>query len=206
MNIHLYLHPEMRTRDEQKIEMIKHKAIEMIVKDGFDGLSMQKLAKAASVSPATIYIYFKDRDDLIRQVSIDEVNNMVTATFIGFSPDMPFEKGLKKQWENRAKYWMDNPMRAKFMEQIRHSPIGAEVFQTVKKEFSSKMSDFVHRAIKNKEVVKLPLEVYWSIAFSPLYQLVKYHNDGKGLHHQPFTLDKKTLNLTLKYVIKALTP
>jgi AcrR family transcriptional regulator len=58
----------MRTRDENKESAIRQKAIEMIVKKGFDGLSMQKLAKAADVSPATIYIYYKDRDDLIVQL------------------------------------------------------------------------------------------------------------------------------------------
>ena len=40
----------------------------MIVKEGFDGLSMQKLAKAANVSPATIYLYFKNREDLLNQL------------------------------------------------------------------------------------------------------------------------------------------
>ena len=55
----------MRTRDENKEAAIRTKALEMIVKVGLDGLSMQKLAKSANVSPATIYIYFKDREDLI---------------------------------------------------------------------------------------------------------------------------------------------
>jgi len=56
MNIHLYFAVPMRSRDPKKEKAIRRKAMEMIVKDGFDGLSMQKLAKAAEVSPATIYI------------------------------------------------------------------------------------------------------------------------------------------------------
>ena len=59
----------MRIRDEKKESLIKQKAIEMIVKYGFDGLSMQKLAKAAKVSPATIYIYFKDRNHVFTGAS-----------------------------------------------------------------------------------------------------------------------------------------
>lgn len=47
---------------------IREKVLAMIVKEGFDGLSMRKLANAAGVSPATIYVYFKDRDDLIMQL------------------------------------------------------------------------------------------------------------------------------------------
>lgn len=196
----------MRLRDEQKVELIRQKAMEMIVQYGFDGLSMQKLARAASVSPATIYIYFKDREDLIRQVSVKEVENMVSTTFIGFDPEMSFAEGLKVQWQNRAKYWMENPLQAKFIEQMRHSPIGVEIFLAVKKEFSSRMSRFVHGAIEKGELVNLPLEVYWSIAFAPLYQLIKYHNDGFGMQHQKFTLDDNILNQTLQHVIKALTP
>jgi hypothetical protein len=196
----------MRLRDEQKVELIRQKAMEMIVKQGFDGLSMQKLARAASVSPATIYIYFEDREDLIRQISVKEVENMVSTTFIGFDPEMSFAEGLKVQWQNRARYWMENPLQAKFIEQMRHSPIGVEIFLTVKKEFSSRMSRFVHGAIEKGELLNLPLEVYWSIAFAPLYQLIKYHHDGFGMQHQKFTLDDNILNQTLQHVIKALTP
>ena len=85
----------MRTRDENKELTIREKALDMAVKDGFDGLSMQKLARAAGVSPATIYIYFKDRDDLILQLWLQEVKKMVDATLEGFDPSMPFEAGLK---------------------------------------------------------------------------------------------------------------
>ena len=196
----------MRARDEQKKQQLTEKAIEMIVKDGFDGLSMQKLAKAANVSPATIYIYFKDRDDLVRQVAIHAVDKMISSTFTGFDPRMSFAKGLARQWENRMNYMLDNPLHARFMEQIRHSPLGVEVFKKVKEEFSAIMKEFMHGAIRRKELVKLPLEIYWSVAFAPLYQLVKFHNDGKGMHDKPFTLDKKLMKTTLKLVIKALTP
>ncbi|HOZ87501.1 MAG TPA: helix-turn-helix domain-containing protein, partial [Bacteroidia bacterium] len=58
----------MRIRDENKEAAIRKKAIEMIVNEGFDGLSMAKLAKAAGVSPATIYIYYKNREDLLHQL------------------------------------------------------------------------------------------------------------------------------------------
>jgi AcrR family transcriptional regulator len=112
----------MRTRDELKEGSIRQKALEMAVKEGFDGLSMQKLAKAAGVSPATIYIYFKDRDDLILQLWLEEVQKMAVATLEGFDPSMGFEEGLKIQWLNRARFCMENPMSMHFLEQIKFSP------------------------------------------------------------------------------------
>lgn len=196
----------MRVRDENKERIIRDKAIKIIVEKGFDGLSMQKLARAAGVSPATIYIYFKDREDLIERISIEEVEKMTQATLKGFSPDMPFEKGLRKQWENRLQFWMNNPVTARFMEQVKHSPIGHKVQMKVKQEFSEIMGLFVKNSIKKNELVKLPLEVYWSVAYAPLYNLIKFHLDGKSIGSRPFSLDKKTFNTAFKTVIKALTP
>lgn len=196
----------MRIRDEKKESLIKQKAIEMIVKHGFDGLSMQKLAKAAKVSPATIYIYFKDREDLIETISVEEVNTMTELTLKGFSPDMPFEKGLKQQWNNRAAYWINNPIQARFMEQVRFSPIGQKVHCKIKQEFSNIMREFVGNAIKNKELIPLQTEVFWSVAYAPLYQLIKFHLDGRGMHNESFQLDTKTLNTAFKLVIKSLKP
>lgn len=196
----------MRNRDENKELLIRRKAMEMIVKHGFDGLSMQKLAKASNVSPATIYIYFKDREDLIEQLALSEVDNMVSATFVDFDPGMPFAKGLKIQWRNRANYWIKNPLRAQFLEQIRHSPIAVKVHKKAKKDFSIIMREFVHNAITRGEIVKLPVEVFWAVAYAPLYQLIKFHNDGRGLHQEKFALEEKMLGQALKLVIKALKP
>lgn len=198
----------MRTRDSNKEQAIRQKAIEMIVEKGFDGLSMQKLAKAAGVSPATIYIYFKDRDDLIVQLWTGEMREMQESTLRGFDPSMSFEEGLKIQWLNRAKFCLDNPTRIHFMEQIKYSPYNDVCLTKMDPRFIKAMSDFVANAIKRKELVKLPLEVYWSVAFAPLYQLVRLHMSGRGMGggSEKFELDEKTMNQTLKLVLKALKP
>lgn len=197
----------MRTRDENKEEAIKTKALEMIVNYGFDGLSMQKLAKAAGVSPATIYIYFKDRDDLIIQLCLQEQEKMTEATLENFDPNMSFDQGLKKQWLNRAKYCMENPLGMHFLEQIKFSPYNEEIYKRMNKTFQQAMKTFVKNAIGRGELVKLPLEVYWAIAFSPLYVLVKFHMHKRGLPGtENFVLDEKTLDQTLELVLKALKP
>jgi AcrR family transcriptional regulator len=198
----------MRTRDELKELAIREKALEMVVKHGFDGLSMQKLAKAAGVSPATIYIYFKDRDDLILQLFLQEMKKMVDATLNGFDPSMHFEEGLKVQWLNRARFCMQNPESMHFLEQIKFSPYHEAFMKKMDNTFPKIMGEFVHNAINRKELVKLPVEVYWSIAFAPLYQLVKMHMSGRGMRggSEKFVLDDKIMNQTFKLVLKALQP
>lgn len=186
--------------------MIRSKALEIVVRQGFDGLSMHKLAKAANVSPATIYIYFRDREDLLRQISITEELRMFEATLRGFDPEMSFRDGLRHQWQNRAHYFLENPLQMQFMEQVRYSRFNQEVLECGKAEFIGKMRRFVQLAIARGELMSLPLEVYWSIAFAPLYQLVKFHINKKGMLERPFVLNDELLELSLNLVLKALKP
>jgi TetR/AcrR family transcriptional repressor of multidrug resistance operon len=197
----------MRLRDETKEAALREKAVEIIVKQGFDGLSMQKLAKKVGVSPATIYIYFKDRDDFIVQLWEGEQKKMMEASLKGFDPEMSFDEGLKVQWMNRARFYIENPMTAHFLEQIKYSPYYELCLGKVDKTFLHAMHHFVHNAIRRKELVKLPVEVYWSMAFAPLYSLVKLHMSGRGIGgFEKFELDEKIMNQTLKLVLKALKP
>ncbi|HYC86860.1 MAG TPA: TetR/AcrR family transcriptional regulator [Chryseosolibacter sp.] len=197
----------MRTRDEQKTAAIQEMAVHMLVKRGFDGLSMQKLAKAANVSPATLYIYYKDRDDLIVQVWATEMRRMMAASLEGFDPEMPFDKGLKVQWMNRAKFYIENPHAAHFMEQMKYSPYYERCRKQVDPAFLTAMREFIQNAIRRKELVKLPLEIYWSIAFAPLYNLVKLHMSGHGMiGNEKFELNEKVMDQTLGLVLKALKP
>lgn len=196
----------MRTRDENKEQTIRQKALEMFVKSGFDGFSMQKLAKAANVSPATIYIYFKDKEDLIIQLYIQAFQTMTEVSLTNFDPGMSFNDGLRVQWMNRARYYMQNPDQMFFLEQIRHSPFQEKVFGYAGNNFKNVMGEFVTNAIKRNELIKVPLEVFWSVAFAPLYNLVKFHIAGTSIGGKKFSFSKDIMDATFKLVIKALKP
>jgi len=196
----------MRARDDNKIQAIRNKAIEMIVDQGLDGFSMQKLAKAANVSPATLYIYYKDREDLILRLWGEVFSEMAEATLKNFDTEMSFSEGLKVQWMNRARFGLKYPKYMQFMEQLHHSHLQEKVLELTGADFKKAMQTFVSNAIKRKELVKVDLEVYWSIAFAPMYALVKFHQEGKSIGGKKFTMTDKVMNDTLKLVIKALTP
>jgi len=197
----------VRARDPQKERAIRQKALDTIVHHGFDGLSMQKLAKAVGVSPATIYIYFESRDDLILSLYREETRKMAEATLEGFDPGASLAVGLRIQWRNRARYCLENPRAAHFLEQIRHSPFHAHAEPPKGRDFIEAMRAFCRGAIERGELVRVPVEVYWSVAFAPLYQLLKFHLHGHGLPGTPrFVLDEKLMDQTLDLVVRALTP
>jgi TetR/AcrR family transcriptional repressor of multidrug resistance operon len=111
----------MRTRDNSKEQLVKETAIAMIVKSGMEGFSMNKLAKACGISVATLYIYYKDRDDLIINIASDGGKLFSDALIKGFDPDASFEEGLRVQWKNRYQFMLDHPNLSMFFDQLRSS-------------------------------------------------------------------------------------
>lgn len=196
----------MRERDTQKEKKIRENALKMFFKEGFDGFSMQKLARASKVSPATLYIYFKDKDDLILQICKEEMEKLTVAALEGFDPEMPFAEGMKVQWLNRARYSLANPIEAHFLEQIRYTPFHEQVAKASGR-FGNAMKTFVRNAIDRNEIARMPVEVFWSIAYAPLYQLLKFHIHGTSFPGMgKFSLDEKIMLSTLQLVLKALRP
>ncbi|WP_160688620.1 TetR/AcrR family transcriptional regulator [Clostridium sp. C2-6-12] len=76
----------MRRKDDEKQKSIKEAVIKLILKEGFHGTSISKIAKEAGVSPATVYIYYENKEimlqDIYREYSeeifdylIDKLNN-----------------------------------------------------------------------------------------------------------------------------------
>lgn len=60
---------ERRERDREQLrQAIVEAARDIVSEQGLDALSMRALAERIEYSPATIYLYFRDKDELIRTV------------------------------------------------------------------------------------------------------------------------------------------
>lgn len=201
----------MRTRDPKKEKKIRRKALELIVRSGLDGFSMQQLARAAGVSPATLYIYFKSRDDLVFQVYREQMELMTAEALRDFDPDGSFENGVRVQWKNRARYVLSHPVEAQFIDQVRHSPYAVAFRARLPQTFFEAMRRFAMNAISRKEMRPMPPEIFWSLVYAPLYQLVRFaHQDsgffGTSSSPRRFQLDDATLEQALRGVLQAVRP
>lgn len=58
----------MRKKDDEKVRCIKKAVIKLILQEGFHGASISKIAKMAGVSPATVYIYFENKENMLQDI------------------------------------------------------------------------------------------------------------------------------------------
>jgi TetR/AcrR family transcriptional repressor of multidrug resistance operon len=194
----------MRVRDLNKVELVKQKAIELLVELGFEGFTMNKLAKACQISVATLYIYYKDKDDLILKIGIEEVERMSAIMLEDFDPECSFAEGLRQQWKNRSRCMLENPLSVQVIEQLRSSTYQDKVFEIFGNNFKEPLGRFMDNAVKRGEIDPLPLESYWSVAFGPLYSLIRFHMEGHSLSGKPFVLTDEVLWKAFDLVIKGL--
>jgi TetR/AcrR family transcriptional repressor of multidrug resistance operon len=201
----IFVPGKMRVRDENKESAIREKAMEMIVREGFDGLSMQKLAKAAGVSPATIYIYYKNREDMVHQLFRQAQEEFAAMALKNFDPEATLEEGLWRQWKNRLDFILKYPTYFQFFEQFRNSNLinHQSVDMT---EFRQNMKRFVKNAIKRGELKKMEPEIFWALAYGSFYALIKFHLQEKKMMNENFKLTDAKLKQTLGMVMKALRP
>lgn len=207
MNIHLYLINHliiMRTRDIEKENLVKKNAVETIAQGGFESFSMNKLAKACGISVATLYIYYKDKDDLLSQLAVEHGKMLAKTMLHNFDAEASFEDGLRQQWENRYRELINNPTLSKFNEQLRASVYQDQFLSTLMEGALDALKRFNDNIISRGEVREMPFEVYWSVAFAPLYALIKFNNEGQSLGGKPFKMTDGMLWEAFDLVVKGL--
>lgn len=198
----------MRVRDADKEKLVIDAAIDLVVAEGFQGFSMNKLAKACSISVATLYIYYKDKDDLIQKIGGIMGLKFFSSTIKNFKPEMSFEEGLWIQWENRADFAMKFPKEVAFFEIIKHSPHSEFILDSIKEfsDFRAIMTQFIENGLRNKELIPMNFDAFWSVAYGPLYALLNFHREGKTMGGKPFTLTKEIMKEAFQATIKGLKP
>jgi len=196
----------MRIRDTNKEDIVKQKAIEMLVREGIEGFAMNRLAKESAVSVATLYIYYTDKEDLIKKIGIEIGKNFFEEMMKDFSAEMNFVDGLRKQWEIRANFMMKMMNEMACWEILQNSSHSDYIVQESVKDFKTIMVSFFENAVEKKELVPISKDVFWSIAYGPLYSLLRFHNKGKSMGGFPFALTPQVQNEAFELVIKALTP
>ncbi len=73
----------LKRRRDREIENMKHIIIEaaedIIATDGIDGLSIRKIARQIEYSPATIYHYFEDKEEILNVVMQKGYSKILSA-------------------------------------------------------------------------------------------------------------------------------
>ena len=116
----------MRLKDDQKIDLFLASTLTLVGQVGLVGLTMPLIAKQSGVAIGTLYIYFKNKDDLVHALYKQIKKRFGRTIFIGFTPHLPVEEGFRVIWENSLRYTVSNFPEQLFLQQFIASPYKRE--------------------------------------------------------------------------------
>jgi AcrR family transcriptional regulator len=112
----------MRTKDDQKTDLIFAGALALTARVGLVGLTVPMIAKEAGVATGTIYIYFKNKEGLVQDLFKTIKKRFASTVFADYRRDKPVKESLRKIWENILRYSVANYPEHVFVQQFNVSP------------------------------------------------------------------------------------
>lgn len=109
-----------------KQEALLDATLSLINEGGIQSASMSKVATMANVSPATIYLYFENKQDLINHLYLKSKEAFSKMALKGFDVTLPVKKSFELIWFNIAEYKFKRADEANFLSQCDNAPIVSE--------------------------------------------------------------------------------
>jgi AcrR family transcriptional regulator len=113
----------MRTKDDSKKEAIFEAIIDLLNEIGFSEISMSKIGKRAGVSSSTLYVYFENKEDMLKKVYLEIKGKLRNAMMHGITDDIPMEHIVERLVRNVLIFVLEYRRYYLFLEQFANSPL-----------------------------------------------------------------------------------
>lgn len=161
---------ERKERDKEQLrQAILTAAEEMFVKEGFENVSMRKIARKIEYSPTTIYLYFKDKEELFCCLLEEYFAKLKRIMNQNKNLEDDIETSLKKGMVDYIKFGVENPnyyklaflanpnFKAEYY--LIEGLIGTEVFLNLK----NMVTEAIRRKIFKDLDVDLVTQIIWTM-------------------------------------------
>ena len=161
----------MRTKDDEKVAALFEATVKLVNEIGFASSSVSKIAKEAGVSPATIYVYHKSKEDLLVSTYIDIKLDMSKALLKDFDDTQPIRDILRNVWFNMFEYVSNNLEYYKFVEQFSNSPYSSLVDRQEVEQYFIPLVQVLQTGIEQKIIKNVNFDILTAFMYYPITAL-----------------------------------
>ena len=179
----------MRKRDDAKHDAIVEAAIHLINEDGFSETSISKIAKTVGVSPATIYIYFENKQDLLNKLYLVVKQELSHAVRLKHDPKKSWEQNFKETHAYLVSYVQTHGNRFRFMEQCASNPMLTDATREAGMRLFQESMLFFEQGIENGVFKSMNHDLVAAVIFAPIMQAAQ---SAAARGHE---LDRETITL-----------
>lgn len=152
--------------------------IELVNNDGFHATPMSKIAKMACVSPATIYLYFENKQDLVNKTYLEVKSSYTAYAFATYDETMSVKEGFEVIWKRIAEFKLKEDAYAMFLAQCDNTPMIDEESRQEGIRHLQPLLDVWKRGIKEGVIKPMSDYMLYAYAINPLSFLTIAQNRG----------------------------
>ena len=93
---------------EFRVQSIQDAAMRVISRKGMDAATMQDIAEEAGIAKGTIYLYFRDRDELVEKTFETAVTQLLAKVEAALAPDAPIEVKIRAAIQAKFAFFREN--------------------------------------------------------------------------------------------------
>lgn len=108
-----------------KQKCVVNAARKLLAVEGLHGLSIKLLVKESGVAAGTLYLHFKDKEDIVRQVHASILHEVAQAISLNHDSARPLFAQYQNLWRNLWTYFQRHPNTLMVKAQFDHLPQGA---------------------------------------------------------------------------------
>jgi len=158
----------MRTKDDEKKAALFEATVKLVNEIGFVSSSVSKIAKEANVSPATIYVYYKNKEDLLVSTYVEIKRSLSNAILDKFDATLPIRDILRNVWFNMFEYISNNLKYYKFVEQFSNSPYSSLVNKETVEQYFDPLIKVLQRGIEQKIIKDINFDILAAFMWYPI--------------------------------------
>ena len=158
----------MRTKDDEKEAALIEATIKLVNEIGFAASSVSKIAREAGVSPATIYVYYKNKEDLLVSTYIGIKLDLSKAMLRDFNDKLPIRDILQNVWFNMFEYISNNLEYYKFVEQFSNSPFSSLVNKQEVEQYFVPLVKVLQTGIEQKIIKNVNFDILTAFMYVPI--------------------------------------
>ena len=169
----------MRYLDATKKEKIILAAIQLINEVGFAEISMSKIAQKAGVAPGTIYVYFENKDDMLKKLFLTVKEELKQKMLQGIDGSLSIEMEFKQLLKNYLDFVINHRDCFLFFEQYINSPLIEKLCGEQLEITTKPLRDFFERGKERGIFRPIDIDFLVTYTFAPLMQIAKKHFNGE---------------------------
>lgn len=173
---------KVKHKDELKREAIINETIAIVYAKGFVGVKMAHVARKVNISPSTLYVYFKSKDDLISTIATELLKNITEISQNQLNTNLPYKLKFKAIWLFYINFGVNNRKEMSFIHQVKQSPYFEMIPESLRNLKSSFVLDLLDEGKREGLIKNLDNKILSALLESFLNETVKL-------------IDSKTLKL-----------